>query len=214
MNRRVYGLAGVGACVLIAGLGTVVSASEGTPGSIWQHFAVRQTSHQITDPFEEEPGAPVRQPLAVEPAELMPPDPAYQVPATPPRVQPPSTPRVQPPTPLIPPEADVPPVPQPPALPPRSLPYQALPPAEEELWQPGCSTDSCYSDDCAGCCEAQTCSPFRSFFCEALRRARDEDCNPCEIEGLRNGGLPLGIRWEGWLAQGATLNTRSPGNRS
>lgn len=52
------------------------------------------------------------------------------------------------------------------------------------------------------------------MLCNALRDARYEDCVPCVSTGLRHGGLPLGVRWEGWLAQGVTLNTRSPSNRS
>ncbi len=209
MNRPFLSWIGAAVCVLAAGQVSIALAAD---ASFWKDFAVGQASYQdFTNPFEEDPVPPSRsktapqepkelQRMAEEPAEVMPPDPAYQIPA-------PATPsrRIQPPAPLVPPDTGT--IPPPPAIPSET-------PIHDELWQADSSAESCYCDSSAGCCETCDGSPFQRAVCDMLHRARCEDCNGCGDAGLRHGGLPLGIRWEGWIAQGATLNTESPNNRS
>lgn len=133
------------------------------------------------------------QPQATPPNQL-PPDPAYRVPMPlpPTRREPPSAP-------MVPPEAE--------HIPP-GQPGDFMPP-RTDVWEEGCAEDTCVY--------GATASERGTLF-SSLRRWT---CDPCCGSGAafgpnsrRHGGLPLGIGWEGWIAQGVTLNTRSPRNRS
>lgn len=174
-------------CALVVGF---TAASSAVASEVWDNFAVGQAGFQVAeDPFEEEPSGPKEEPAPEEPAQVIPPDPAYQVPLPGAQQRP-----VRPPTPLVPPKADTPPspvVPPPPFVP------------EADGWQPGCGDYGCGlpSDGCG----PDACSPFGQW---------TRDTYGHGMPGFRRNGLPLGIRWEGWIAQGVTLNTRSPRNRS
>lgn len=187
----------------------LASASLASEGRLWKHFAVGQASYQVTqDPFEMEPAqpsvgrSPETEPMepepppegAVEPApsqDGMPPDPAYQVPLpVPPGRQ------VHPPAPLVPPDGEAEQAP-------------TAPSAQPDVWQQGCAEDHCvYAPPASG--RGSLFSPFRRWACDPCY----SDATACVPNGCRLGGLPLGIRWEGWLAQGLTVNTHSPRDRS
>ncbi len=175
-------------CTLAVAL---TSASLASEGDVWRHFAVGQATYQVVeDPFEEEPGARPA-PLEAESPQPMPPDPAYQVPSPVPPAR-----RVPPPAPMVPPYAD--------AELDQDVPPRRFTPVPE-IWQPGCVDDGCGYRPPADDCRRLFCSPFS-------RGACDSCC--AGALGLRHGGLPLGIRWEGWIAQGVTINPRNPRNRS
>jgi len=163
----------------------LASASFAAEDEVWKHFAVGQASYQVEDPFEEEPGMPATEPSADEPPMPMPPDPAYQVPP----LKPPAR-RVEPPAPLVPPEADADRLPAGPA------PSKRVSPLQPDAWTPSC-TDGC-GISAAGCGNGG-CRTSRGSACD-LNRVKERFASQ--------------FRFSGWIAQGVTLNTRSPRDRS
>ncbi len=167
-------------------VGVLISANVSLGADVWSHFSVGQAAYQVEDPFHEEAQEPPVQPATEEPPRPMPPDPAYEVPL-------PDSPALHmPPPPMVPPDADAEPLAPPPLT--------VAPP--EGVFPADCVGGRCVYGAPAQGCESLSCWP--------VQRA---GCDPCRAGSRRCGG-PLGIEWGGWIAQGLTLNTRSPRNRS